>query len=151
MKKSNRVALKVALTYVMVAGAWVLFSDELVKAVIRNPDERMNLSMIKGVGFVLVTGGLLFQVLRYWLGHWEREMEQRKHAEIAQQDSEERYRRLFAVQNDAVILMDYQTNQILEVNPAAEKMYGYSHAEFLRLAATEVAHEEAKGVHATDP
>jgi PAS domain S-box-containing protein len=144
LKHSNDLARKVALIYVVVAGTWILLSDELLKALVSNPSEHANLSIIKGLGFVLVTGGLLHQILQRWLRRWEREMEQRKQAEAGQKDADERYRQLFAVQSDAVLLMDYQTNQILEVNPAAEKMYGYSHNEFLRLTATEVSHEEIK-------
>ena len=144
MKKSNQLALKVALIYVIVAGVWILLSDELLKAFVSSPTERTDLSIVKGLGFVLVTGGLLYLAVRRLLRQWEHEVEQHRQAEAAQKDSEERYRRLFAVQNDAVILLDGQSNRILEVNPAAEKMYGYSHAEFLRLDATEVSHEPEK-------
>jgi PAS domain S-box-containing protein len=142
--KTNRLALKVAFTYVIVAGIWILLSDELLKFFIGNPEKYATLSVIKGLGFVLVTGGLLHQVLRRLLRQWENEAAQRSQAEATKQDAEERYRRLFAVQNDAVILMDCQTYRILEVNPAAEKMYGYSRAEFLRLDAAQVLQENGK-------
>jgi PAS domain S-box-containing protein len=144
LNQSNRLALKVALAYVIVSVSWILCSDEVVKWLVRDADERTTISILKGWGFVLVTGALLFQVLRRSLQRWEQEMTQRKQAEAARQDSEERYRRLFAVQNDAVLLMDYQANQILDVNPAAEKMYGYSRAEFLRLDPVQISHEPEK-------
>lgn len=52
-------ALRVALFYVLVAGCWILFSDEALKWLISDPEERTRLSVVKGWGFVIVTGGLL--------------------------------------------------------------------------------------------
>jgi PAS domain S-box-containing protein len=46
-------------------------------------------------------------------------------------DSEERYRVLFELESDAIFLIDNEAGQILEVNPAASTLYGYSRAELL--------------------
>ena len=73
---------------------------------------------------------------------------ERKHTEEAMRESEERYRRLFTVTTDAVMQVDWETNQILEANPAAEKMYGYSREEFLQLRAADVSAEPEKTRHA---
>jgi PAS domain S-box-containing protein len=57
---------------------------------------------------------------------------ERKRAEQALAESESRYRHLFELESDAIFLIDNQTGQILEANPAAEALYGYSRAELLQ-------------------
>src|SRR5512136_230976 len=46
-------------------------------------------------------------------------------------DSDETYRVLFELESDAIFLVDNEAGQILEVNPAASTLYGYSRAELL--------------------
>ena len=70
------------MTYVIAAGCWILFSDELVKFLIRNPDARVELSIFKGLGFVILTGGMLYFSLRRLLGRWVSEAGQRARAEM---------------------------------------------------------------------
>jgi two-component system cell cycle sensor histidine kinase/response regulator CckA len=65
-------------------------------------------------------------------------------AEAAQHESEERYRRLFVVATDAIFLVDNHTGQILEANPAAEKMYGYNPDEFDRMKVIDLSAEPEK-------
>ena len=55
----------------------------------------------------------------------------RKHAQIVLKESEERYRQLFELESDALFLIDEDSDQILEVNAAAEKLYGFYREEFL--------------------
>jgi len=91
--KAGRLAFKVALIYVIVAGGWVVFSGEMVKWLVRNPDESIQIFIIKGLAFVLLTGGLLHLGLRRIMRHWELEAEQRKRAEAAQLATEQKMRR----------------------------------------------------------
>jgi PAS domain S-box-containing protein len=134
---TKHLVMKLTLIYVVVAACWVAFSDELVVRFISNPDVRVQVSMVKGWGFVLFTGVLLHQLLRRLL----------KQAEIARQESEERYRRLFEVETDAVFLADRSSLQIIDANPAAEMMYGYTRDELLRLKATDLSAEPEKTGH----
>ena len=53
-----------------------------------------------------------------------------KRAEQAIRDSEEKYRRLFDLESDAIFLIDNETGRILEANKAASLLYGYSREEF---------------------
>jgi PAS domain S-box-containing protein len=46
-------------------------------------------------------------------------------------ESDERYAKLFELVSDALFLIDKETGSILEVNAAAELMYGYSREELL--------------------
>ncbi len=75
--KAGPAALKIAVAYLLVAGAWILFSDEMVAFLVADPAGRVSFSILKGFGFVMVTGGLLYLALRRVLKLWEREMEQR--------------------------------------------------------------------------
>ena len=61
-------------------------------------------------------------------------------------ENEKRYRRLFEVESDAILLVDCETNRILDANVAASNLYGYTHEELLRLKATDVSRSRMKPV-----
>jgi PAS domain S-box-containing protein len=56
---------------------------------------------------------------------------ERKQTENALRESEEKYRRLFSTVSDAVMVIDAETREFLDVNKAASSIYGYSKEEFL--------------------
>ena len=56
---------------------------------------------------------------------------ERKRAEEALQESEDKHRQLFELESDAVFLIDNETEQILEANTAASALYGYTRQELL--------------------
>jgi len=56
-------------------------------------------------------------------------------------ESEERFRNLFALKGDALFVIDKTTNDILEVNDSACKMYGYSREEMLLLKSVDISAE----------
>ena len=57
---------------------------------------------------------------------------ERKLSEMMLRESEEKYRRLFDMESDAIFLIDKASGQILEANEAAFSMYGYDRSELLR-------------------
>ncbi len=63
--------------------------------------------------------------------------------------SEKKYRRLFEAESDAIFLIDKETGRILDANPAATKIYGYNHDEFLKLKNTDISAEPDKTKIAT--
>jgi len=67
-----------------------------------------------------------------------------KRAEEALRESQERYRRLFDLESDAIIVVDNATGQVLEVNAAATRLYGYSRDEWLQMKNTDVSAEPEK-------
>jgi two-component system cell cycle sensor histidine kinase/response regulator CckA len=69
---------------------------------------------------------------------------ERRQAEQALRDSEERYRRLFEMESDAIILADAETGQILDVNHAASELYGYGIEEMLGLKVFDISAEPEK-------
>jgi PAS domain S-box-containing protein len=54
-------------------------------------------------------------------------------AEQQLREKEEQYRSVFEATNDAVCIMDPEDGHIVEANPAACNMYGYSYEEFIGL------------------
>ncbi len=59
-------------------------------------------------------------------------------------ESEERYRRLFELESDAILLVDNSTGQVLDVNAAATRLYGYTRAEWLRMHHWDMSTEPEK-------
>lgn len=62
----------------------------------------------------------------------------RKRAEIAMQESETRYRQLFEMESDALLLTDFESSRFLDVNLAAQTLYGYSRDEMLAIGPEDV-------------
>ena len=60
-----------------------------------------------------------------------RDITQRRHADKALQTSKARYRRLFETAKDGILLLDFETGQITDVNPFLIEMLGYTHSEFV--------------------
>ena len=75
-------------------------------------------------------------------GESAREME-------ALRQNEEKYARFFELVSDALFLIDKETGSILEVNAAAEALYGYSREELLRKRNTDLSAEPGETSRAT--
>lgn len=56
----------------------------------------------------------------------------RKKVESDLRESENKFRRIFEIENDSLFLIDSKTYEILETNNAASKLYGYSRKELLK-------------------
>jgi PAS domain S-box-containing protein len=63
-------------------------------------------------------------------------------AEAALRESEERFRRIFQYSNDAILLIDPAQDEILDANPTACRMLGYSHQELLSLGISDIHPDE---------
>ncbi|MFH1135592.1 MAG: PAS domain S-box protein [Pseudomonadota bacterium] len=50
-------------------------------------------------------------------------------------ESEEKFRRLFEAESDAILLLETETDGLLEANPAAVRLFGYNRDELLALKA----------------
>ncbi len=72
-----------------------------------------------------------------------------KRIQLELQESEEKYRLLFEAESDAIFMIDTENGQIIDVNPAASNIYGYSREEFLAMKNTDVSAEPEKTTEAT--
>ena len=55
----------------------------------------------------------------------------RRQTEAAMKDSEVRYRRLFQMAKDGILILDADTGKVIDANPFMTTLLGYSHEEFL--------------------
>ncbi|MGD0515682.1 MAG: PAS domain S-box protein [Terriglobales bacterium] len=60
-----------------------------------------------------------------------RDIKVRKRTKAALEASEIRYRRLFEAAQDGILILDFATGQIVDVNPFLTNLLGYSHAELV--------------------
>ncbi len=79
--------------------------------------------------------------VREWVGVCI-DITEQKQAEIALQQSEAQYRSIFESTNDALHIFDLETGLLVEANPAACRMHGYTYTEFLQLHPTEFIHPD---------
>ena len=69
------------------------------------------------------------------------EVDEHLHAQGELRESEERYRRLFDLEPDALLLVDAEELSIVDANEAASRMYGRSREELLGLPLSELSAE----------
>ena len=68
---------------------------------------------------------------------------QHEQADLALRASEARYRTLFDVSRDGIVIADLETKVIRHANPAASRMLGYSEEEFVALGVADIHPKEA--------
>lgn len=78
------------------------------------------------------------------------DISEQKAIENKLRESEEKYRLLFEAESDAIFMIDAESGQILDVNPAATRSYGYSRQELLAMKNTDVSAEPEKTIEATN-
>ncbi len=66
---------------------------------------------------------------------------ERMRAEEELRESEEKYRQLFMTESAAILLLDADTREFLDVNDAAVNLYGYTREEFLKLKHSDITAE----------
>lgn len=88
---------------------------------------------LRGRFFTLHGRRVVFSVLR--------DISERTRTEEALLESEEKYRTLFAVEPDALFLLDVDTLRILDANDAALQMYGYAREALLAMTVLELSAE----------
>jgi len=123
-KKVNWYAVRVALIYIGVAAGWILFSDELVKRLVGDPDLRVKIEIFKGWAFVLATGGVLYVMMRNLIARWEMELRQREQTEAELEKARAHYQYLLRTSSDGIHVLN-QRGDLLEANATFYRMLGY--------------------------
>ena len=71
-----------------------------------------------------------------------KEISEHEQSEKALRDSEERFRKIFLHSNDAIFVIDLQTDRILQANSKAASLLGYSQEELLELPISSIHKNE---------
>jgi len=70
-----------------------------------------------------------------------RDITEAKRAEERLRASEQRYRLLFEMESDAILIVDAESLRLLDANRAAESLWGYGRAELLAMTAVDLSAE----------
>ncbi|MDY7024687.1 MAG: PAS domain S-box protein, partial [Cyanobacteriota bacterium] len=76
------------------------------------------------------------------------EARDRRQAQAELQQKEEQYRSIFEAVSDGILIHNLETGKLIEVNPAAYQMHGYTYEEFLQLIPTDYVHPQSLPIFA---
>ena len=125
-------------TYVpLIKDASVLGAFEIYYDITLRKDQLHNLLLRSSATLTILAGGLL-SLIMIVLFKEHRTIAQREQTEKKLRDSEERYRSLFANNHAVMLLVDPETADIVDVNPAACSFYGYTREELTSKRITDV-------------
>jgi PAS domain S-box-containing protein len=122
---------RIALLYLLLAGAWILLSDRALSILVSDPSRIEQLQTYKGWGFVVVTALALYLILSQ-----EARRLQRAQANLEFQ--------AYLLENtrDAIVVFD-EHNQITFWNHGAELLYGWTGSETIGKPLQMVFHPES--------
>ncbi|GMV60284.1 MAG: hypothetical protein AMXMBFR72_33750 [Betaproteobacteria bacterium] len=126
---------RIVLAYAVFGGLWIVLSDAVLGRLPVDRAVHSQLSLYKGLAFVLVTGLLLAWLLN-------RELRARERDQTALHDSEARYRQLFDANPQPMWVFDLETLRFLAVNDAAVAMYGWTREEFMAMTIADIRPDE---------
>ncbi len=141
----NRVALRIASGYVAAASVWILVSDRMTE--LFDPHVSQVLQTYKGIAFVVVTGAVLYLLVRKWANRCESSTRALSRAETEARELVDRYRTLVENSMLAIVMLDGDGN-VSGWNPAAERMFGWTADEILGRPNPIVPPEDAEEYHA---
>jgi PAS domain S-box-containing protein len=72
------------------------------------------------------------------------DIREKKRAEEKLGETEQRYRQLFEVESDAILMLDREKGCFIDANKAASTLYGYTREEFFHLHAEDISAEPDK-------
>ncbi len=118
-------AARIALVYLAVALAWVLFSDRLVGALVSDRSALTRIQSFKGSAFVTASALLIFALLR-------RELSSRDQAQFELREADARYRMLVEQIPAVVYLAGFgPAGDWLYVSPKIGEVLGYTPKEWM--------------------
>lgn len=124
---------RMAILYGLISGAWILFSDRLLSAIVTDHWFLLKLSIAKGWFFVVVMALLL-----YFLFQWGfNSLLQSEKALQKDREHLERYRLLAENVQDVIIFISPE-GQIIDANEAAVKRYGYTREELTHMPVSDL-------------
>ena len=120
--------LQIAVLYALISWMWILFSDRFLALITKDQQTLLRYSMVKGGFFVFMTSLLLYYLIQSGYQSLQKTQGRlRKDREIL-----ERYR-LLADEVLDIIIFIRPDGQIIDVNEAAVRRYGYSREELTNM------------------
>jgi len=120
-RSSSIAALRIALIYILIAGLWITFSDQVVDRLGLNPAGITRVQTYKGWGFVVTMGVLLFLE--------RQQAERRNHENIrlrAQTQS------IFDLAPNPVLIIELDTLELIAANQSATQTFGPATGQIFR-------------------
>lgn len=128
-------SFRVPLIFGVFSALWIMFSDKIAFAMAPNLESAGLYSMVKGLVYVVLATTLIFLLLRKDESHKDQLMN-----EIAA--VQRSFNLLFEDNPQAMWIYENNSLEIMAVNPAACKVYGYTPEEFRKLKITDLRREE---------
>lgn len=114
----DRNAIRITALYWLIGGLWILFSDQFAEALASDKYTLTTISIYKGWFYFLVTGLLLYWLIR------------RNNFRL--QKSTETYQFLAENISDVIWILDLETSRFLYVSPSVERLRGYTAEEVIK-------------------
>ena len=129
---ASREIRKIVGIYALFGSAWIYLSDTALSWLIADPAIMSRIAIFKGLLFIVLTSGLLYQLIGSYA---------RRNAESTRQlaESEARFQTIYHNVNDALFIQDAVTGQIVDVNQTMCNMFGYSRSEALQMQVSAIS------------
>lgn len=132
-------AWRIPLLYLVLGALWIVFSDSVLNLLIADPAALSRVQTLKGGAYVLATAVLLYLLLRPMIG---RLLTAQEHL-LA---SGARYRELFEANPSPALVYDLDTLRIVDANPEASRLLGWSRGELQGMEAAMLWPPEQAGI-----
>ncbi len=126
-----RPPLRIALIYVLVATAWILWSDRAALTLFGDAARLTWVQTVKGLAFVLASGALIAVLVRREQARW-------RAAERAAQAAATRFETLFRSSPAGILIVDLAKRRYLEANDRLLELFGYERRELIGRSIDEV-------------
>jgi PAS domain S-box-containing protein len=116
---------KIVIIYALVAVLWITMSDVILLHYTQDATLITRLQWYKGVIFIVLTSVVLYFIVRRQIAYYEMLRNNIAHERNA-------YHLLFNALPVALWLLDAHKHKFIEVNKAAEELFGYTASEFMQ-------------------